>query len=85
MKRLIIFGSIALLTGFFSSCKKEVIQPNSQTEVSDSQSGSSVRINKVGNATNAPSPGNSESGAAGGITDPNDDDYSNRKPAKTKN
>lgn len=82
MKRLIVFGSIALLTGLFSSCKKEVIQPNSRTEVSDCQSGS-TKLHKAGNASSVS--GNSESGSTGGITDPNDDDYSNRKPAKTKN
>lgn len=87
MKRLIVFGSIALLTGLFTSCKKEVIQPNSRTEISDCPSGTNTKMKKAGSATSVTitTPGNSETGATGGITDPNDDDYSNRKPAKTKN
>ena len=87
MKRLIVFGSIALLTGLFSSCKKEVIQPNSRTEVSDCPSGASTKMKKAGNTNTGTitTTGNSETGATGGITDPNDDDYSNRKPTKTKN
>lgn len=77
MKRLPILVGIVLVS-LVSSCKKEVIQPNDYYGVE--QSREPAKINKIGgNSVGSPS---SSGTLEGGITDPNDDDYSTRRPNK---
>jgi hypothetical protein len=78
MKRLPILVGIVLVS-MVSSCKKEVIQPNGHCGVEETRE--SVKLNKIGGgASSDSSPSTGSSG--GSITDPNDDDYSTRRPNK---
>ncbi len=73
MRRLILLGGIFILTIVVSSCKKEVIQPNSRAaEAGVEQSHQQKAAFGSGDVN----------GNNGDITDPNDDDYT-RKPKKT--
>lgn len=75
MKRVILFMGILLMT-IISSCKKEVIRPNG-CEEKEQQEISLRKANKDENSVTSPT--------GGDITDPNDDDYSSRRPVKKSN
>lgn len=88
MRQLILFGSFLFFASTFTACKKEIIRMNDSNEYptesvdaytsraqSTSQTGksdSTVVVGPVGDK-------------GGGITDPNDDDYSKKRPARIKN
>lgn len=79
MKRSIIIGSVLVLVVSLSSCKKEVFQPNDRTNEIECGDNFQHKAAKSGGEVDATNP----TGSTGGITDPNDDDYTKR-PTKTK-
>lgn len=68
----------------FSSCKKEIIQPNNRSEVVDYEFTAPNKIQKAGTENSQTSGKPNTGNPDGEITDPNDDDYSIRRPIKTK-
>lgn len=75
MKRLILFGGLFMLL-FATSCEKEIIKPNNCSENVNFED----RTQKISLIQPTSSTTDSEDP---GITDPNDDDYSNRNPGSS--
>lgn len=88
MKKLILFGSILFFASTFTACKKEIIRMNDSNEYPTEPEGTYTTRGQIINQTSKSDtiivvgPIGDQ---GGGITDPNNDDYSKKRPTRIKN
>ena len=79
MNKVTLYTSLFLLTLVFTACNKEVVKPNSQREI-----GENCNLRSTTNPNPAMDPASQPDTSDEGITDPNDDDYSSKRPTKVR-
>lgn len=86
MKKVVLYGGIILITSMIYSCKKEIICPNNNDDATRTQEPNFTLRGAKSDATTRPDSivvvNNGTDNTGGGITDPNDDDYSKKRPSK---
>ena len=88
MKKVVLYGGIILITSVFYSCKKEITCPNNSSEPTSTQAPNYTLRGVKSDSTSRPDSmvvvNNGADNSGGGITDPNDDDYSKKRPSKIR-